>query len=123
MLPFSVNMEGHRSPTTITCRRDYHGRVQNHRPKVVLSWAPHPKALTSSCRQFFCANDAIARRRFCHYTSEGYELNPEITKDPRLSTIRIKHLKMLILSTPKPVTKITVKSLITILNGLLQQIK
>jgi N-succinyl-L-ornithine transcarbamylase len=74
----------------------------DHRPKVVLSWAPHPKALTSSCRQFFCANDAIARRRFCHYTSEGYELNPEITKDPRLSTIRIKHLKMLILSTPKP---------------------
>jgi N-succinyl-L-ornithine transcarbamylase len=32
---------------------------------------------------------------------EGYELNPEITKDSRLSTIRIKHLKMLILSIPK----------------------
>jgi hypothetical protein len=96
----------------------------DHRPKVVLSWAP-PKSTTSSCRQFFCANDAIARRRFCHYTSGRLRTQSEITKDSRLSTIRIKHLKMLILSTLKTgaVTKITVKSLITILNGLLQQIK
>jgi N-succinyl-L-ornithine transcarbamylase len=71
----------------------------DHRPKVVLS-PPHPKALPQAVANF-CANDAIARRRFCHYTSEGYELNPKLLKTPRLSTIRIKHLKMLILSTPK----------------------
>jgi N-succinyl-L-ornithine transcarbamylase len=72
----------------------------DHRPKVVLSWAPHPKALLK-LSPILCANDAIARRRFCHYTSEGYELNPKLLKTPRLSTIRIKHLKMLILSTLK----------------------
>jgi hypothetical protein len=39
---------------------------------------------------------------------EGYELNRKLLKTPRLSTIRIKHLKMLILSTLKTgaVTKI-----------------
>jgi hypothetical protein len=54
---------------------------------------------------------------------EGYELNPKLLKTPRLSTIRIKHLKMLILSTLKTgaVTKITVKS--NHLNGLLSYIK
>jgi N-succinyl-L-ornithine transcarbamylase len=29
----------------------------------------HPKALPQAVANSFCANDAIARRRFCHYTS------------------------------------------------------
>jgi N-succinyl-L-ornithine transcarbamylase len=42
-----------------------------HRPKVVLSWAPHPKAVAIFVMQL--------QMRFCN-TSQGYELNPEITK-------------------------------------------
>jgi N-succinyl-L-ornithine transcarbamylase len=78
-----VNMEGATGHLTIPCRCDYHGRVQTeHRPKVVLSWAPHPKA--SGCSQFLCGNDAIAKADFVITHPEGYELNPEITKDSKI---------------------------------------
>jgi N-succinyl-L-ornithine transcarbamylase len=51
----------------------------DHRPKVVLSWAPH-QSTTSSCRQFFCANDAIKNADFVITHPEGYELNPKLLK-------------------------------------------
>jgi hypothetical protein len=36
---------------------------------------------------------------FCNYHPKGYELNPEITKDSKLNTIKTKPLKTLILFT------------------------
>jgi N-succinyl-L-ornithine transcarbamylase len=43
---------------------------------------------------FLRGNDAIARSRFCHYTSWRLRTQSKLLKTPRLSTIRIKHLKM-----------------------------
>lgn len=56
----------------------------NQRPKVVLSWAPHPRALphavANSFVQMMQKNDAD----FVITHPEGYELNPEITKNSRI---------------------------------------
>jgi alpha-galactosidase/6-phospho-beta-glucosidase family protein len=53
------------------------------------------------------------------------ELNPEITKDSKIEYDQNKAFENadFIYTKTGAVTKITVKSLITILNGLLQQIK
>jgi N-succinyl-L-ornithine transcarbamylase len=72
----------------------------DHRPKVVFI-LHHTQKFASGCRQFFCGNDALQDADFVITHPEGYELNLKLLKTPRLSTIRIKHLKMLILSTPK----------------------
>jgi ornithine carbamoyltransferase len=103
-------MEGHRSPIQSLADAITMEEFKTEQTKVVLSWAPR---FASSC-QFLRGNDAIARADFVITHPEGYELNPKLLKTPRLSTIRIKHLKMLILSIKTgAVTKITVKSLIT----------
>ena len=53
----------------------------NHRPKVVLSWAPHPKALPQAVPNSFVEMMQLQDADFVITHPKGYELNPEITKD------------------------------------------
>ncbi|MEM9649134.1 MAG: acetylornithine carbamoyltransferase [Bacteroidota bacterium] len=49
------------------------------RPKVVLSWAPHPKALPHAVANSFVEMMKLQDADFIITHPEGYELNPEIT--------------------------------------------
>lgn len=49
------------------------------KPKVVLSWAPHPKALPHAVPNSFIKMMQREDVDFCITHPEGYELNPEIT--------------------------------------------
>ncbi|AYN69183.1 N-acetylornithine carbamoyltransferase [Euzebyella marina] len=51
------------------------------RPKVVLSWAPHPKALPHAVANSFVQMMQLQDADFVITHPEGYELNPEVTKD------------------------------------------
>ena len=57
---------------------------QNKKPKVVLSWAPHPKALPQSVANSFVKMMQVMDVEFCMTHPEGYELNPAITKSTPL---------------------------------------
>lgn len=50
------------------------------RPKVVLSWAPHPKALPHAVANSFVEMMALRDAEFVITHPEGYELSPDITK-------------------------------------------
>ncbi len=54
-----------------------------HKPKVVLSWAPHPKALPHAVANSFVEMMQLQEADFVITHPEGYELNPEITKNSR----------------------------------------
>ncbi len=56
------------------------------KPKVVLSWAPHPKALPHAVANSFVEMMQLQVADFVITHPEGYELNPEITKN-----IHIEH--------------------------------
>ncbi|RDY59432.1 acetylornithine carbamoyltransferase [Flagellimonas nanhaiensis] len=49
-------------------------------PKVVLSWAPHPKALPHAVANSFVEMMKLQNANFVITHPEGYELNSEITK-------------------------------------------
>tara|TARA_R110001632_G_scaffold1883_1_gene8382 strand:+ start:52842 stop:53789 length:948 start_codon:yes stop_codon:yes gene_type:complete len=51
------------------------------KPKVVLSWAPHPKALPQAVANSFVSMMKELKVEFSITHPKGYELNPEITKD------------------------------------------
>jgi len=51
------------------------------RPKIVLTWAPHPKALPHAVGNSFTRMAQKLEADFVIAQPEGYELNPEITKD------------------------------------------
>ncbi|CAL2084312.1 acetylornithine carbamoyltransferase [Tenacibaculum sp. 190524A02b] len=51
------------------------------KPKVVLSWAPHPKALPHSVANAFVHLMHKMDVEFTITHPKGYELNPEVTKD------------------------------------------
>jgi N-succinyl-L-ornithine transcarbamylase len=53
----------------------------NHRPKVVLTWAPHPKALPQAVPNSFVEMMHLQDADFVITHPKGYELNSEITKD------------------------------------------
>ena len=53
----------------------------SHRPKVVLSWAPHPKALPHAVANSFIEMMQKQDAEFVITHPKGYELNPEIVKD------------------------------------------
>ena len=55
-----------------------------HRPKVVLTWAPHPKALPQAVPNSFVEMMQKQDMDFVITHPVGYELNPEITKDSRI---------------------------------------
>ena len=51
------------------------------RPKIVLSWAPHPKALPHAVANSFTKMAQQLNADFVIAVPEGYELNPAITKN------------------------------------------
>ena len=51
------------------------------KPKVVLSWAPHPKALPHAVANSFIEMMQTIDVQFSITHPEGYELNPDIVKD------------------------------------------
>ena len=50
------------------------------RPKVVLTWAPHPKALPHAVGNSFTNMMRYQEADYVIVNPEGYDLNPEITK-------------------------------------------
>jgi len=52
-----------------------------HRPKVVLSWAPHPKALPQAVANSFVEMMQLQDADFVITHPEGYELDADITKN------------------------------------------
>lgn len=50
-------------------------------PKVVMSWAPHPKALPQAVPNSFVTMMNELDVDFCVTHPKGYELNPDIVKD------------------------------------------
>ncbi|MDB4292668.1 acetylornithine carbamoyltransferase [Maribacter sp.] len=56
------------------------GQNTKKKPKVVLSWAPHPKALPHAVANSFVEMMQLQDADFVITHPEGYELNPEITK-------------------------------------------
>jgi N-succinyl-L-ornithine transcarbamylase len=54
------------------------------RPKIVLTWAPHPKALPHAVGNSFSRMVQQLDADFVIAQPQGYELNPEITKNTPL---------------------------------------
>lgn len=52
-----------------------------HKPKVVLSWAPHPKALPHAVANSFIEMMQLQEADFVITHPKGYELNPEVVQD------------------------------------------
>jgi len=57
---------------------------QTKRPKIVLTWAPHPKALPHAVGNSFTRMVKQLDADFVIAQPEGYELNPDITGDTPL---------------------------------------
>lgn len=57
---------------------------RNPRPKVVLSWAPHPKALPQAVPNSFAEWMRAADVDFVVTHPEGYELDPQFVGDARV---------------------------------------
>ena len=54
------------------------------RPKVVLTWAPHPKALPQAVANSFVEMMQLQDAEFVITHPKGYELNPAISKDSHI---------------------------------------
>lgn len=54
---------------------------KNQRPKVVLSWAPHPRPLPHAVANSFVDIMQRSEVDLCITHPEGYDLDPEIVKD------------------------------------------
>jgi len=55
-----------------------------HRPKEVLSWAPHPKSLPQAVANSFVEMMQLQDADFVITHPKGYELHPAIVKDSRV---------------------------------------
>ncbi len=64
-----------------------------HKPKVVLSWAPHPKALPHAVANSFVEMMQLQDAEFVITHPKGYELNPEITKNSKIEYNQEKAFK------------------------------
>ena len=64
-----------------------------HKPKVVLSWAPHPKALPHAVGNSFTQMMGHMEADFIIAHPEGYALNPEITQGVEITTNQEKALE------------------------------
>jgi N-succinyl-L-ornithine transcarbamylase len=64
-----------------------------HKPKVVLSWAPHPKALPHAVGNSFTQMMGHMEADFIIAHPEGYALNPEITQGVEITTDQEKALE------------------------------
>lgn len=65
----------------------------DHKPKVVLSWAPHPRALPHAVANSFVEMMQRQDADFIITHPEGYDLNTEIVKDSRIEYDQEKALK------------------------------
>jgi|TARA_B110000263_G_scaffold236857_1_gene236571 N-succinyl-L-ornithine transcarbamylase len=54
--------------------------IKTSKPKIVLSWAPHPKALPHAVANSFVNMMKVSDYEFVIANPEGYNLNPEITQ-------------------------------------------
>jgi N-succinyl-L-ornithine transcarbamylase len=63
------------------------------RPKVVLSWAPHPKALPHAVANSFVEMMQLQDADFVITHPKGYELNPKITKNSTIEYDQDKALQ------------------------------
>ena len=59
-------------------------RLEGRKPKVVLSWAPHPKALPHAVANSFVEMMQKQEADFVITHPKGYELDPEITGTTRI---------------------------------------
>lgn len=66
---------------------------KSDRPKVVLSWAPHPKALPQSVPNSFVKMMKKMDVDFIITHPEGYELNPKITEGVKIEYNQIEAFK------------------------------
>jgi len=64
-----------------------------HKPKVVLSWAAHPKALPHAVANSFVEMMQLQDADFVITHPKGYELDPEITKNSTIEYQQEKALK------------------------------
>ncbi len=64
-----------------------------HKPKVVLSWAPHPKALPHAVANSFVEMMQLQDADFVITHPEGYELDSEITKNSTIEYDQEKAFK------------------------------
>ncbi len=69
-----------------------HRRECNGRPKVVLSWAPHPKALPQAVPNSFAQWMRQADVDFVITHPEGYELDPKFTGNAQIEYDQMKAL-------------------------------
>lgn len=65
-------------------------RTPNKRPKVVLTWAPHPKALPQAVPNSFAEWMNAADVDFVVTHPEGYELDPEFVGDAKIEYDQMK---------------------------------
>ncbi len=63
------------------------------RPKVVLSWAPHPKALPHAVANSFVEMMQLQDADFVITQPKGYELDPDITKNTKIEHDQQKALQ------------------------------
>ena len=63
------------------------------RPKIVLSWAPHPKALPHAVANSFTQMMKLQDAEFVITHPKGYELNPNITQGCQIEYDQDKALK------------------------------
>ncbi|ASO04282.1 Rossmann-fold NAD(P)-binding domain-containing protein [Arenibacter algicola] len=63
------------------------------RPKVVLSWAPHPKALPHAVANSFVEMMHLQEADFVITHPKGYDLNPEVTKGAKIEYDQDKALE------------------------------
>ncbi|MDP5061638.1 MAG: acetylornithine carbamoyltransferase [Maribacter sp.] len=62
-------------------------------PKIVLSWAPHPRALPHAVANSFIQMMQKQNAEFVITHPEGYELDPNITKDSKIEYNQEKALE------------------------------
>ena len=58
---------------------------KSERPKVVMTWAPHPKALPQAVPNSFAEGMSLTDYDFVIANPEGYDLSPEFTRGARVT--------------------------------------
>ena len=66
---------------------------EKRNPKVVLTWAPHPKALPQAVANSFIETMQLMDVDFTITHPKGYELNPEVVKDSKVEYNQEEALK------------------------------
>jgi len=65
----------------------------SHKPKIVLTWAPHPKALPHAVANSFVEMMQLQNAKFVITHPKGYELDTELTKNATIEYNQEKAFK------------------------------